>query len=49
MAKWQDMPIVELIISLLVLMALFAAMKLVLAKLPDGGILGDLKHFFMLA
>lgn len=47
--KWKDWPIVELIISLIVLMAMFAAMKLILAKLPNGGLVGDIKGFFMLA
>jgi len=47
--KLPDWPIVELLVSLLVLMAMFAAVKLLLSHLSDGGIIGDLKHFFMLA
>lgn len=47
--KWRDMPIVELLVSLLVLMAMFAAAKLAMAKLPENGLVGDVKHFFMLA
>lgn len=47
--KWHELPVVELLVSLLVLMAMFAGMKLVLNRLPDSGLLGDIKHFFMLA
>lgn len=42
-------PLVQLLVSLVVLMALFAGAKLLLIKLPDDGIIGDLKHFLMLA
>ena len=47
--KWTEWPIVELLVSLLVLMAMFAAVKLLMSHLSDGGIVGDIKHFFMLA
>lgn len=47
--KWREWPVTELVVSLLVLMAMFAAVKLLLAKLPEAGVVGDLKHFFMLA
>lgn len=47
--KIRDLPIVELLVSLLVLMAMFAGVKLLISKLPSGGIVGDLKNFFMLA
>lgn len=47
--KLPNWPILELLVSLLVLMAMFAGVKLALAKVPDSGIIGDLKHFFMLA
>ena len=43
------MPIVDLFVSLLVLMAMFSIIKLLLNKVPDSGIVGDIKRFFMLA
>lgn len=47
--KWHEWPIVELLVSLLVLMAMFAGVKLLMSKLPESGVVGDIKHFFMLA
>jgi hypothetical protein len=47
--KWTEYPLVELVVSLLVLMAMFAAVKLLMTHLPDGGVVGDVKHFFALA
>lgn len=47
--KLPDWPILELLVSLVVLMAMFAGMKLAMSKLPDSGIVGDVKHFFQLA
>jgi len=47
--KIKDWPVMELLVSLLVLMAMFAGVKLLLVKLPDGGIVGNIKNFFMLA
>lgn len=47
--KLRDLPIVELLVSLLVLMAMFSAVKLVMSHLPESGIVGDIKHFFLLA
>lgn len=47
--KFKDSAIVELFVSLIVLMAMFAGMKLAMSKLPDNGIVGDVKHFFQLA
>lgn len=47
--KLPDWPILELFVSLLVLMAMFAAVKLLMSPLPDNGIVGNLKHFFSLA
>lgn len=39
----------ELIINVVVIMALIAAAKMLFNLLPDGGIPGDVKKFFMLA
>lgn len=47
--KLEKLPIIDLFVSLLVLMAMFAVVKLLMNKLPDSGIVGDIKHFFMLA
>jgi hypothetical protein len=47
--KWFAHPLVNLLVSVLVLMSLFAGVKLMLNKLPEGGIVGDVKHFFSLA
>jgi len=47
--KWYEHPLINLLVSVFVLMALFSGVKLGLAKAPDGGILGTLKRFFMLA
>jgi len=42
-------PIVELLINVLVLMAMIAGVKMLLNLMSDGGVLGDIKKFFMLA
>lgn len=42
-------PITELMLNVLVLMAVIAGMKLLLNLAPDGGLVGDVKKFFMLA
>jgi hypothetical protein len=47
--KFKDWPLLDLSVSLLVLMSMFAVIKLLINKLPDSGIIGDIKHFFMLA
>jgi hypothetical protein len=41
--------LLDLLVSLVVLMSLFAAVKLALASVPDDGIPGDIKKFLMLA
>ena len=42
-------PLVNLLISLVVLMFLMAGVKMALASAPDGGIIGDIKKILMLA
>lgn len=39
----------ELAVNVLVIMALIAATKMLLNLAPDGGFVGDVKKFFMLA
>ena len=41
--------LLDLLVSLVVLMALIAGVKLLINPLPDDGIAGDIKKFLMLA
>ena len=41
--------LLDLIVSLVVLIALISGVKLAINPLPDDGILGDIKKFLMLA
>jgi len=47
--KLSDHPLVNLAVNVMVLMAMFSAVKLAWNKAPDGGIVGDIKRFFLLA
>jgi hypothetical protein len=47
--KWHQHPLINLLISVIVIMALISGAKLAMQSFPDTGILGDLKKFFMLA
>lgn len=45
----KDNKIIDLLVSVVVLMSLFSGVKLVINRLPDDGIVGDLKKFWMIA
>lgn len=47
--KWYEHPLINLLVSVFVLMALFSGAKIGLNRLPDGGLIGAVKRFFMLA
>lgn len=47
--KISEHPLVNLAVNVLVLMAMFSAVKLAINNAPDGGIVGDIKKFFLLA
>ena len=42
-------PLTELMLNVVVLISIIAGAKLLLNLLPDGGLIGDLKKFWMLA
>ena len=46
--KW-DHPLINLLVSVVVMMLLFSGVKLAINKVTDDGIIGDIKKLLILA